>query len=94
MAETAMQVMVNGKVQGVGYRDFVREAAAARHVRGWVRNAGDGSVEAALAGEALDLEAVVADMRAGPRAAQVAEVETQPGDLEAVRGCKDVEIRD
>ncbi|SFD93880.1 acylphosphatase [Roseivivax sediminis] len=94
MSENAMRVRVTGKVQGVGYRAYVGETAAPRHVRGWVKNAADGSVEAVLAGEALELEEVVGAMRQGPSSAEVEDVTTEPADLEEVRGCKGVQIAD
>ena len=43
-------VSVEGNVQGVGYRDFVRRWAIRLEVTGWVRNRSDGSVEALLNG--------------------------------------------
>jgi len=40
-----LQVMVRGRVQGVGYRAWVEEQAVACELEGWVRNRRDGSVE-------------------------------------------------
>jgi acylphosphatase len=65
------RVLVEGLVQGVGYRDFVRRAAVKRGVVGWVRNLADGSVEALLAGPSTDIETMLTEMRRGPGGAIV-----------------------
>ena len=65
---------VSGRVQGVGFRWFVRERARALGLAGWVRNLPGGDVEVAASGpdEALHtLEALVSE---GPPAAHVAKV--------------------
>lgn len=66
---------MNGRVQGVGYRWFTRNAADAHHVSGWVRNRRDGTVEAELHGSADDVDAVLAEMRRGPEHARVDSVD-------------------
>ena len=65
------RVVVEGFVQGIGYRDFVRRAALKVGVSGWVRNRADGSVEALIAGAPADVETMLAEMRRGPRGAMV-----------------------
>ena len=42
------RVVVEGSVQGVGYREFTRRAALSLGVAGWVRNRSDGAVEAVI----------------------------------------------
>jgi acylphosphatase len=64
-------VVVEGYVQGVGYRDFTRRAALRLGVAGWVRNRSDGAVEALLRGPPAAVEALIAEMRKGPRFAMV-----------------------
>jgi acylphosphatase len=64
-------VVVEGFVQGVGYRDFARRAALRLGVSGWVRNRSDGTVEAVLAGAPADVEAMLGEMRRGPPGAAV-----------------------
>jgi acylphosphatase len=64
-------VVVEGYVQGVGYRDFTRRAALRLGVAGWVRNRSDGAVEALLRGAPAGVEALIAEMRKGPRFAMV-----------------------
>ena len=44
-----------GRVQGVGFRAFVRRQARAQAIAGWVRNEADGSVAGQASGEALAL---------------------------------------
>jgi len=74
---TTVQVLISGRVQGVGYRDAMCAQAERHGVRGWVRNRGDGSVEAVLQGDAAAVDAVIAWARRGPPAARVAEVSAQ-----------------
>jgi acylphosphatase len=74
MAETGAlvrRVVVQGCVQGVGYREFTRRAALRLRVSGWVRNRSDGAVEALICGPPVAVEALVAEMRRGPRFALV-----------------------
>jgi acylphosphatase len=65
------RVVVEGAVQGVGYREFTRRAALRLNVSGWVRNRYDGAVEALLRGSPAAVEALIAEMRKGPRSAIV-----------------------
>jgi acylphosphatase len=65
------RVLVEGFVRGVGYRDFARRAALRLAVSGWARNRADGTVEALVAGAPEDVEAMLAEMRRGPRGAAV-----------------------
>jgi acylphosphatase len=65
------RVLVEGSVQGVGYREFTRRAALRLNVSGWVRNRYDGAVEALIRGSPAAVEALIAEMRQGPRLAIV-----------------------
>ena len=65
------RVLVDGYVQGVGYREFTRRAALRLNVSGWVRNRPDGAVEALIRGPPAAVEALIAEMRKGPRSAAV-----------------------
>jgi acylphosphatase len=65
------RVLVDGHVQGVGYREFTRRAALSLGVSGWVRNRYGGAVEALIHGPPAAVEALVAEMRQGPRFADV-----------------------
>ena len=68
------RVIVEGVVQGVGYREFTRRAASRLNVSGWVRNRCDGAVEALVRGSPAGIEALIAQMRKGPRFAAVESV--------------------
>ena len=70
----ARRVVVHGRVQGVGYRDAMCDAAGRARVGGWVRNRRDGTVEALVQGEPAAVESVLAWCRRGPPAARVASV--------------------
>lgn len=78
------RVVVHGDVQGVFFRDSTRERAEAERVAGWIRNRGDGAVEAVLEGEPAAVERVIEFCRSGPSRADVNEVEVseeEPEDL-------------
>jgi acylphosphatase len=72
-------VVVRGRVQGVGFRMFVEDAAALNGVQGWVRSRRDGSVEAVFAGSPEAVRAVVDACRRGPRGGWVEAVDERDG---------------
>jgi acylphosphatase len=67
-------VVIRGRVQGVGYRDWTRHVARDRGVEGWVRNRSDGSVEAMFGGPKPAVDAMLEACWNGPPAAQVRRV--------------------
>lgn len=84
MKEVAYSIRVTGHVQGVAYRAWARSEARLLGLRGWVRNRGDGSVEALVAGPEDKVDEMVAAMSEGPGAARVTDVWTEPTDPAAV----------
>jgi len=83
MSVAALHVIVEGRVQGVGFRAYVEREAKARGLRGWVRNRSDGSVEAVFCGEEEDVESMLVACHRGPRMSLVRDVkrkEHAPGD--------------
>jgi acylphosphatase len=78
----SLRLRITGRVQGVGFRYSMRDEAARRGVRGWVRNRRDGSVEAVLQGDHRQLEELLAWAREGPPGARVTELRSTPADDE------------
>ena len=78
MTTAALHVIVEGRVQGVGFRAFLEREAKARGLRGWVRNRSDGSVEAVFSGEEEDVQSMVVACHRGPRMSLVKDVKTTP----------------
>ena len=88
MAENLIRrhVVVTGRVQGVFFRDSVRERAEAHGVAGWACNRGDGAVEAVLEGSADAVGGLVDFCRTGPSRAEVEDVEVNEEEPEGLSG--------
>lgn len=71
-----LHAIVEGRVQGVGFRYFVRENAAALGLTGWVRNRWDDTVELTAEGSREQLERLLSFIHRGPRVAFVTQVKT------------------
>ena len=71
-----VRVIVSGRVQGVWYRGWTVDEAAARGLDGWVRNRRDGTVEAVFSGPADKVDAMIEACWNGPPPARVDAVET------------------
>jgi acylphosphatase len=71
----ARRFLVTGRVQRVGFRYFLSEAAAIEGLGGWVRNRSDGSLEVLVEGEAEAVERFELKVRRGPPGARVSGVE-------------------
>jgi len=78
MSITALHVIVEGRVQGVGFRAYVEREARQRGLKGWVRNRSDGSVEAVFCGEEEDVQSMIVACHRGPRMSLVRNVKSEP----------------
>jgi acylphosphatase len=74
----AYRYIVQGRVQGVGYRYFVRRQAEALGVTGYARNRPDGTVEVVAEGDESSLRAFEERLRSGPDFASVSGVDRAP----------------
>jgi acylphosphatase len=72
---------VSGRVQGVGFRFFACEAAQRQSVSGYVQNLSDGRVEVYAIGAEAQLQALLGELRRGPRSAYVESVSEAEAEL-------------
>ena len=63
--------LIQGRVQGVGFRWFVHREAAEIGLRGWVKNTDEGHVEAVAAGDLEQLAELEDALRKGSRGSRV-----------------------
>lgn len=70
-----VEARVSGRVQGVGFRYFVMDAAMSLGLTGWVANEQDGSVHCVAEGPRRDLERLVSALDEGPISADVDHVD-------------------
>lgn len=86
-----LHFLIQGRVQGVGFRWFVQREAGQLDLRGWVRNTEEGEVEVLASGPAEDLAELRASLRRGPRGSRVDHLvehqlaETEAADLSSFR---------
>ena len=71
------RITVRGMVQGVGFRYFVRNTATSLGLGGYVRNLSDGRVEVVADGDRRIVDALIVELRIGPRYANVRGVDVQ-----------------
>ena len=80
------RAVVHGRVQGVWFRESTRRIAQRERVAGWVRNAHDGTVEAALEGDEAAVKRVLEFLRLGPPDARVERVDVHAEEPEGATG--------
>ena len=82
-------IVISGRVQGIGYRAWTEITALERGIEGWVRNRGDGSVEALFSGPEDEVASMIAECRRGPPGARVDTIdqrEATPDEIALRRG--------
>jgi acylphosphatase len=86
-----LHFLIQGRVQGVGFRWYVQREASELDLRGWVRNTEEGEVEVVASGTAADLAELRASLRQGPRGSRVDRLvehyldDSEAADLDAFR---------
>jgi acylphosphatase len=71
MATRQVNILIGGRVQGVGFRYFVRNTAFELKVNGWVRNTRDGRVEIEASGKTEDIAIFIDWIKIGPPRAYI-----------------------
>lgn len=80
------RLVVRGRVQGVFFRDSMRQRARAHGVAGWACNRSDGAVEAVLEGPLEAVERVIRFAETGPPHAEVTGVDVSVEEPQGLRG--------
>jgi len=83
---TTQRIFVSGKVQNIGFRNWVMWKAQEFGVTGWVRNLTDGRVEVLVAGDDEAANALIEACRQGSPHSRVDHVEARPDDERAPKG--------
>jgi acylphosphatase len=71
----SVRLYIDGAVQGVFFRNFIKEEAEKLDLRGFVRNLEDGKVEIFLEGDTLTVDSMIEICKKGPKHAQIRNVE-------------------
>jgi len=74
----AVRLYINGTVQGVFFRAFIKENAERYNVKGFVRNLEDGRLEVFLEGNSEEVNKMVELCKKGPKHSMIRKVEEKP----------------
>ncbi len=83
---THLRLRIEGRVQAVGYRDYVIAEAVRLGVDGWIRNRADGTVEALVSGPNAAVETLVGLCMKGSPGATVRDVEMHKAEAPPEKG--------
>lgn len=83
---TTLRLRIEGRVQTVGYRNFIIDKARVLSLDGWVRNRTDGSVEVLASGTTGAIEALVAAAARGPQGSVIKHIDLEKADAPAEKG--------
>ena len=75
MSSQTLHLLIHGRVQGVWFRESMKQKAEQLGISGWVMNRADGSVEAVIQGNGQAVAAMLEWTHHGPPLAKVTRVE-------------------
>ena len=70
-------IVITGKVQGVGFRHWLYKAAVRNNINGWVKNKISGEVEALLIGDNVEIDNLIRLCEKGPPSSKVTKIKVQ-----------------
>jgi acylphosphatase len=88
----SVRVYINGSVQGVFFRSFVKENAERYNIKGFVRNLEDGRVEIFLEGDTNDVNKMIELCKKGPKHSKINRVEIKYERFQDLKGFKVLHI--
>jgi acylphosphatase len=88
----SIRLYIEGVVQGVFFRNFVKENADEKNVKGFIRNLTDGRIEIFLEGDANDVNAMIEVCKEGPKHSQIKKVEEKPETFQSFKEFKVLHI--
>ncbi|MBU2503546.1 MAG: acylphosphatase [Nanoarchaeota archaeon] len=74
----SVRLYIEGTVQDVFFRGFVKENAESYNLKGFVRNLEDGRVETFIEGDANDVNKMIEIVKKGPKHSQIKRVTIKP----------------
>lgn len=83
------RIYITGTVQGVFFREFIKENAERQDVKGFVRNLEDGRIEIFLEGDTNSVNKMIELCRSGPKHAQISNIEVKD---ETFQGFKEFKV--
>jgi acylphosphatase len=86
VARQAFLITITGRVQGVGFRAFIRRTAEQFGLEGWVRNRLDGSVEIMVIGDPDVIDRLIDASNAGPPLAKPEEISLRGAEDDGTTG--------
>jgi acylphosphatase len=75
MSPVTLHLVIHGRVQGVFFRESMRQQAVLLNVNGWAQNRGDGTVEAVIQGSAESVSKLLEWAQRGPPLARVTRID-------------------
>ena len=74
----SVRIYIDGTVQGVFFRAFIKENAERHNVKGFIRNLESGKIEVFLEGDSDDVNKMIELCEKGPKHAQIRNVQIKP----------------
>lgn len=84
----SVRLYIDGTVQGVFFRAFIKEQAEKTNVKGFVRNLEDGRIEVFLEGDSDSVNRMIEVCKKGPKHAQIRNVEIKPERFQDLKSFK------
>ena len=88
----AVRIYIQGTVQGVFFRAFVKEHAERNNVKGFIRNLEDGRIEVFLEGDPLNVNKMIELCKKGPKHSQIRKVDLKPEKFQEFKSFKVLHI--